>query len=274
MATASALRENGFDELAERYLRHLIDVPQADGPCALTDAQRGEGAFALGSLLAASGRWKESIPVNLQAARLAPRDSRPQVNLGAAFSQLNDWQSAIDHYAAALAIDPAKGHVLVNRGNAYLQLRQADAALSDFEAALALKPDDDPLRARCASLHFQRGHDREALAHFRNLLQRHPDSPEVIGTTAWLLATTADDALRNGAEALRLASRWCVATNHADPNALNTLAAAQAELGQFEAAVQSVTRALALARQQGLTALVAPLEARIKLYQSGKPFRR
>ena len=64
------------------------------------------------------------------------------------------------------------------------------------------------------------------------------------------------------------------ATNHADPNALNTLAAAQAELGQFGPAVQTVTQAIALANQHGTTALVGPLQERLALYRSGKPFRR
>ena len=57
-----------------------------------------------------------------------------------------------------------------------------------------------------------------------------------------VLLTSVDDRLRNGEEALRLATQIVSETGDEQPSCLGTLAAAHAELGRFdEAANQSKT---------------------------------
>ena len=53
-----------------------------------------------------------------------------------------------------------------------------------------------------------------------------------------------------------------------------TLAAAYAEAGRFPEAVTTAQRALQLAASQNNVALVAALEAQLKLYQAGSPFHQ
>jgi hypothetical protein len=51
------------------------------------------------------------------------------------------------------------------------------------------------------------------------------------------------------------------------------LAAAYAEAGQFNEAVATARRALELANRQNSTAMVSSIQAELKCYQAGSPFR-
>jgi hypothetical protein len=62
------------------------------------------------------------------------------------------------------------------------------------------------------------------------------------------------------------------ATGNKIPNILDTLAAAQAGLGQFEAAATSARRALSLAEKAGSQQLVTGLKTRLALYDKRKAF--
>jgi cytochrome c-type biogenesis protein CcmH/NrfG len=88
---------------------------------------------------------------------------------------------------------------------------------------------------------------------------------------AWLLATDADDTLRNGAEAVLLALQ---ATQRApaDVAAWDALAAAQAETGKYSEAVVAAGKALELAGSK--KDLAKEIQTRLELYQIGKAYHQ
>ena len=88
---------------------------------------------------------------------------------------------------------------------------------------------------------------------------------------AWILAVSNDAALRNGKEAVKWATKICVATGYGDWQKLDTLAAAFAEAGEFQKAVEY--QQMALDRCKGPVDLRTAAQERLKLYQQGKPFR-
>ena len=113
----------------------------------------------------------------------------------------------------------------------------------------------------------------EALVQYQTALQLNPDDAEVLARTAWLLATTGEPALRNGPMAVKMAARACALTGDQDVRWLCSLAAAQAEVGQWEAALATVRRARVLAEAKGLTGAV-PQCARLEaLFEARKPYR-
>jgi len=85
---------------------------------------------------------------------------------------------------------------------------------------------------------------------------------------AWLLSTTRNLGLRNGAEALKWAQR-CVAM-YRSPMYLDTLAAAYAEAGDFANAVTIQKEAIEKLTNRNE---LADYKSRLSLYQQGKPYR-
>jgi tetratricopeptide (TPR) repeat protein len=95
-------------------------------------------------------------------------------------------------------------------------------------------------------------------------------SPQAQNDYAWLLATSKHDDLRNGTLALDQAAKAV----EVEPSAafLDTLAAAYAELGEFEQAVAVQERALqAIAVSEG--DIREELELRLAYYRRSEPWR-
>jgi serine/threonine protein kinase/WD40 repeat protein len=89
---------------------------------------------------------------------------------------------------------------------------------------------------------------------------------------AWLLATCKDSSIRNGANAVAYAEKL-VATNHrSDPNSLDTLAAAYAEVGRFTNAVVEEKEAIRLLSANNENSK-RDFNSRLNLYERNIPYR-
>ncbi len=102
--------------------------------------------------------------------------------------------------------------------------------------------------------------------------------PQALNDYAWLLATNIQDDLRNGTLAVDQAEK-AVALSDKAPY-LDTLAAAYAEVGNFEKAVSVQLEALAALAEEvaageseGAGALRGELEQRLEYYQRREPWR-
>jgi 4-amino-4-deoxy-L-arabinose transferase-like glycosyltransferase/tetratricopeptide (TPR) repeat protein len=114
------------------------------------------------------------------------------------------------------------------------------------------------------------GDIQEAIQHYRKALDMDSNDPVVLNNLAWILATAAKPGLRNGQEAVRLATRAVELTDSRWPLFIGTLAAARAQAGQFPEAVKMAAVASHLAQVTGQTE-VAMKNARLcGLYAAGK----
>ena len=120
---------------------------------------------------------------------------------------------------------------------------------------------------------LQKGRPAEAVTHYQAAVAALPGNPYLLSNLAWMLATCPEASVRNGARAVELALQAEQLSGGKDSGLLGTLAAAYAEAGRLAEAVATAQRALALATAQTNTAQIETLRARLKLYQSGSPFR-
>jgi len=89
----------------------------------------------------------------------------------------------------------------------------------------------------------------------------------------WVLATSAEDSLRNGKEALQLAQE-AMQSDPNSPSYLNTLAAALAENGRIKEALDAADRALANSHVKNDPPEIQAIFAhRLEIIKSGKPIR-
>ena len=112
----------------------------------------------------------------------------------------------------------------------------------------------------------------EAIRFYQAALKAQPDQEGVLNNLAWLLATCPEAAFRSGPEAVRLATRACELSGYAKPLLIGTLAAAQAEAGDFQAAIATAERAAALATTLHLEEVAAKNRELIQLYRQDQPF--
>ena len=118
----------------------------------------------------------------------------------------------------------------------------------------------------------QAGRTWEAVDAYRAALKLNPNLPGALNNLAWILATSPDDQLRNGSEAIQLAEHACELTQQNRPLFLGTLAAAYAEAGRFAEAVAMAEKAEQSATDAGQAAVAAKNRQLLELYRAGKPY--
>ena len=230
----------------------------------------------LGTALFQKGKVDEAITHFQQALQINPNDAEVHNNLGNALLQKGSVGEAIIHFQKALQINPGYAEACFNFGNALLQTGKVDEAIAHYQMALQIKPDYAKARNNLGYALFQKGQVDEAINQFQKALGIRPGLVEAqsgLAHIAWVLATSPDPSVRNGPKAVELAQETDRVSGGKNPVTAGTLAAAYAEAGQFPEAITTAQHALQLAASQNNTALVAALEAQLKLYQAGSPIR-
>ncbi len=180
-----------------------------------------------------------------------------------------DPDRAVADFTEASRLKPESGRSYFARALANRRKRDLPAALADVSAAVERNPKSDSALNLRASIHYRLGDYRAALADHLAAHELDPDDAGTLNHLAWLRATCTLDEVRDGEAALRDATRACELTDYAAPGYLDTLAAAYAELGNFEDAVRWQEKAIKL-----VVADQRPeYETRLELYKAGKPYR-
>jgi tetratricopeptide (TPR) repeat protein len=118
----------------------------------------------------------------------------------------------------------------------------------------------------------QHGNPGEAMNYFSAALKRHPDFPAALNQLAWILSTSPNFKLRDGKKAVELAERASELTQNKRPDVLTTLAAAYAEIGQFEKAIIVAQQARSFALTEGQKEIAAKDDLLLKNFQASQPF--
>ena len=114
----------------------------------------------------------------------------------------------------------------------------------------------------------------QAAEHLRTSINLNPANTSAMTALAWLLATSPDPEARNGLEAIALAESLCRASQYRHPRHLDILAAACAEAGQFQRAVDIAAKAKQITTNAGLHEQSDRIEQRLNQYRLHKPFHR
>jgi len=255
--------ENHLDEAASEYRRAIE-----------TDPKYADAYNNLGAAMARQGKLDEAIANFGHAVELDPSFADAENNLGHALLSKDDVNNAIPHLKNALKLGPGSAALHNDLGAALAERGQIDEAIPQFEQALQISPDMVAARSYLGMTLAMKGQASAGLAQWRQALKKEPDNLQLLNEAAWVLATSSDPALRNGTEAISLAERAVRLTAAHDPALLGTLAAAYAESGAFEKAIELEQSAAILAAQQGDTDLAATLDNRIAMFKAKTPIRQ
>ncbi len=289
------LRLNKFPEATEAFQRALQLAPH------LTPMRT-----KLGSLLLAQGKTAEAVEQFKLVADAFPQLPAAHYDLGVALSQTDRHDAAAAEFKETLRLAPDHGDAMVHLGVELQRLGQSDegselllratkvdavAGEAHFNLAMAAEKKGDPTGTmehlqqaassnppsvaaleELARRHVRNRNYAEAKRILREALNVAPDNLKIVNSLAMLLATCPEDAIRDGAEALRLAKLANEKTGQSQPAVLGTLAAAQAETGDYPAAIETANRALNLLGNQQ-SPLKGMLTRQLEEFRAGRPYR-
>jgi len=219
------------------------------------------------------GRLEEAEAHALEAVRLDPGSPQAHTNLGLILDRRGDPAAAATHYAEAIRLDPHAAQPHINLGLNLERRGDLAAAATHYAEAIRLDPDLREAYIDLGSLLDRQGNYAAAAAHYAEAIRLDPDRGEAYNNLAMLLATCPDPKFRDGPRAVACATRACELTRWTEPGCLDTLAAAQAEVGDFKAASATMRAALAIVKDKGPTDRAPAMTARLKLYEQGQPHR-
>jgi tetratricopeptide (TPR) repeat protein len=150
---------------------------------------------------------------------------------------------------------------------------RVNESIEHSEESLRIRPNDANAQNNLGLALLQTGRTNDATAHLEKALEIDPGLMNAEVNLAWVLATSADDSLRNGARAVQLTEDVANRAGHPNAIVLRTLAAAYGEVGRFSDAISAAQKAIAIAQATNNSALADDLERNIVAYQQNKPLR-
>jgi tetratricopeptide (TPR) repeat protein len=201
-----------------------------------------------------------------QAIRLK-RFSMFYYNRGATRYENGDDKSAIVDLTRALQDKPgarALALCLVARARCYINLAKSTPAMSDLNAAIKLHEDSESYRLRGIVHKVAHNYDK-SLADYEKAIALDPKNADAYSTEAYLLSVCPAPKYRDGEKAVRHATKACELTEWHDAGAINILAAAYAETGDFDKAIQFQKQADEMDKKGD--------QDRLALYEKHQPVR-
>lgn len=221
--------------------------------------------FNLDAIIAACTR-EISSPLVTDKKRSEPLSAR-----GNWLRIKKNYDGSITDYTDAIRLQPDVAVLYYGRALVWALKGDYDRAIADVDEDIKLSPADVVAYDTRGGLWRREGDLVRAIADYKKALSLNPKYVLAANNLAWVLATAPDEKFRDGKLAIAYATTACEASEWKYANALGTLAAAYAEAGDFDKAVQWQEKALkddTYVKYAGEKAI-----ARVALYKQRQAYR-
>ena len=174
-----------------------------------------------------------------------------------------------EYFAQAVGEEPDNPRLREMLGIMRFHTHKCEEALEHLLAAQQIQPALPGLDEYLGFTYHDLFEHEKAKQCYIRALKQQPDIAAVRNQFARLLATSPDEKIRDGKEALRHATAICQDTEYKNWDYLSSLAAAHAELGQFDEAVKWGKQALEMAPEEHRSWVSDALDC----YESKRAFR-
>jgi tetratricopeptide (TPR) repeat protein len=232
---------------------------------------------ALGTILGSSDQalleFQKSVDIN-------PDYADSQRGLASLLVAHNRPLDAIDHFQKAIAVEPQNSWGYHGLGYCLWQSGRSADAVAPLLKAVELDPKNPSYVGDLCQVIFEGGQQKQSISNFLQAAQADPkyfenflraaelttSHADYLNNLAWAFATYPDVSLRNGHNAVRLATRACEITGDQVTVCVGTLAAAYAEDRRFDEAISTAEKAVALAKQNDEQDLLNKNHELLKLF--------
>ncbi|MCB1094896.1 MAG: ASPIC/UnbV domain-containing protein [Verrucomicrobiae bacterium] len=254
----------------ERFLATYADTMEPRSALADVYFALGRAHSTDGQDSAAAGAYQSAIKADLNYRKA-------YVELGHMLLKRNSFDAADRLLSRAVQLDRSDADTVVLEAMARLGMQKFEDVEKLCRFALTLQPDHLTARYNLAFALQQMKRHREAADTYAGVLKLANGQIMAANNLAWILATSPDDSLRNGREAVRIIQQLCDSpAGETQPIFWMTLGAAHAEAGDFVNATGAAQRALQLCSSTGIpkgSTLPATLQEQLLRYQQSKPVR-
>jgi tetratricopeptide (TPR) repeat protein len=207
-----------------------------------------------------------------EAIRLSPTTGMFYNDRGCIYKSLDNYTKANEQFNEAIRIDPKLALAYSNRGINWHVQKQYDKAMADFDKAIKIDPKLTHAYDSRGYVWSKEGHYNQALKDWDDSIRIAPDEPGAYRNKARLYASCESVGHRDGQLALENATKACELDHWEEWIDVAILAAAYAELGQFDEAIRWQKKAIAMNKNPEERDTIQQKD-RLNLYETGLPFR-
>lgn len=236
------------------------------------DPDSEKGYWFRGTGWAHKGDLDRALADFSQAIRCAPKSSLAYVDRARVYFARKEYDKALEDSNFAVKAFSWYADAYFIRGITRSAQQEYRDAIADFDLAIKYRyrPSLAPVYAQRALAWERSGDFKKAVGDYEKAIGLNANDSWSRNGLAWLRATCPDETARDGRQAVDLATKACELTRWKDGSVVDTLAAAFAEVGDFDKAVEHQVKANALmadpqSRTRG--------EERLVLYRAKKPYR-
>lgn len=226
--------------------------------------------------LVIEGRYREARALLSERMRSRPDpDLEYAAHLISAMIEIHRWQYpiAMRELRKAIALNPNKEDAFLLRSLIHHKMPfSGRLVMADMDAALRADPRSIQALLSRSYFHEELREYAEARADLETAARVKPQDAGIQVRLAWMLATCPDARVRDGRAAFAAAMRACALSEGSNPEPLHVLAAAQAEIGDFTAAVSTEAKAIARLKKDAFD--MGHYKWALDRYKKGKPAYR
>ncbi len=217
--------------------------------------------------------WRNSITLFEHALAVTKNNYTMHNSLGFALGSQGKFDEAISQYRQALQIVPNNAETHFRLADTLRLQGKLNDAISHYRQAVQSKPDYAKAHSDLAYALRSQGSLDEAVSHFRLALETKPNLTPALNGLAQILAIHYDPDVQDANQAIEFAERAAELKRYDNATILDTLATSYAAAGQFDRAVETAQKALALASTDQNDELVGQIRKRLELFKQAKPYQ-
>lgn len=274
-----AIRENPQSaeacfQLGEIYLNiQFFDVAESmiEKACILKP-HKTQWLLSLGRVKRLQGHLVLAISIYQKYLEKNPNHVIAISALAELYAAQKQWDQALLLLNRAIELQPDNPNLLFNRVNILLRAGRPEEALGSAKLAYEKTAQAGPAIGTLASAYAANQMWSEAIVLFKKLLAKSPNDLSTIQRLAWIYATCPEEKFRDAQLALQYARIYFDQAGRISPVSWDTLAAAYAQAGEYEKAVDAISQGINRLEHLGRTDLISAYQKRLDLYKQKKSY--
>ena len=208
-----------------------------------------------------------------------PDDLRWIVAKAQVYSEQKKWDAAVSWLESCLQKNPDSQEITLALIGVLVEKKSFKAAQERIQSLLAKEPNNVFLLRLDSQMSISLGLHHDAVKALMKVVETDPKDYTSINNLAWLLCTSPIDSVRNGRRALELAEKASELSRYKKAFVLSTLAAAHAEMGDFDKAKEWSMKSIDIAKEEQSKSeeeqkeLLDNLQKELESFKRNTPFR-